>query len=117
MAYFVFWIEYSAGVYIAYQAKEEKGYPHFQSAHARAGAFVMIACAMLGMAGGVFLHPDFGIDKTNKLYRAFHKWAARIVMIAAWFTAFFGVMQVTEDPKIMAAYGIPLLVLTPFTLM
>jgi hypothetical protein len=29
----------------------------------------MAACTMAALAGGIFLHPDFGVDKTNKMIR------------------------------------------------
>ena len=35
---------------------------------------------MPALAGAIFLHPDFGIDKTNQLYRKVHKWFAIIVI-------------------------------------
>ena len=52
--------------------KEINGFNKFESSHVRCGLGVMINCVGVGVAEGVFLHPDFGIDKTNKTLRALH---------------------------------------------
>ena len=107
-----------AGCYCIYRNKELNGYDHAQSAHAWCGIGVMINCIGLGTAGGVFLHPDFGMDKTNKTIRTAHKWASRLTLLAAWYTAFLGLMQLIPDDAVkLAMYGIPLMALVPFTLM
>ena len=85
------------------------GKPHFTSSHSIAGMFVVIGCLMSGTAGAVFLHPDFGVDKTNKNIRFVHKWFSRTVLIFSWFTAFMGLLRLTEDPVKLAAYGVPLM--------
>jgi hypothetical protein len=78
----------------------------------------MCSCIGLGLAGGVFLHPDFGVDKTNKTIRLVHKMASRIVLMLAWFTAFSGLQQMTPDNGLMwLPFGLPLLVLVPFVLL
>lgn len=107
-----------AGCYCIYRNKELNGYDHLKSTHAWGGLGVMINCIGLGMAGGIFLHPDFGMDKTNKTLRALHKWASRITLIAAWFTCVLGLTQLIPDDAVtLAMYGFPLVALVPFTLM
>ena len=108
-----------AGCYCIYRNKEINGYGHLKSSHAWCGLGVMINCIGVGMAGGVFLHPDFGIDKTNKTYRALHKWASRITLIAAWLTAVLGVSQLlpSDDNTTLAMFAFPLVVFVPFTVM
>lgn len=54
------------GMYAIYKNKENMGKDHLTSTHGQLGASIMICCILLGTAGGVVLHPDFGIDKTNK---------------------------------------------------
>ena len=76
----------------------------------------MISSVGLGMAGGIFLHPDFGVDKTNKLIRKAHKWASRATLALAWVTAVGGLLQLTSDPLVLALYALPLVSLVPFTL-
>jgi hypothetical protein len=66
--------------------------------------------------GGVFLHPDFGIDKTNKTIRLAHKTFARVLLGGAWVTAFYGFYTMTQNPVDLAIFGLPLVVLAPFTL-
>jgi drug/metabolite transporter (DMT)-like permease len=106
------------GCYCIYRNKELSGYAHLQSGHSWCGLGVMINCIGLGLAGGVFLHPDFGMDKTNKTIRAMHKWASRITLIAAWYTAFLGLQQmIPADSVTLAMYAVPLVALIPFTLM
>lgn len=107
-----------AGCYCIYRNKEINGFDHLKSSHAWFGVGVMINCVGLGMAGGIFLHPDFGVDKTNKTIRSLHMWASRITLIVAWITAFLGLNQlVPNDPTMLAMYGLPLVALVPFTLM
>lgn len=107
-----------AGCYCIYRNKEINGFDHLKSSHAWCGLGVMINCIGLGLAGGVFLHPDFGIAQTDKKLRALHKWASRITLIAAWYTAFLGLFQlIPNDSVTLAMYGVPMVALIPFTLM
>jgi Eukaryotic cytochrome b561 len=85
--------------------------------HAWCGVGVIIGCVALGLAGGIFLHPDFGVDKTNQLIRKIHKTASRTVILFAWITALGGLLQLTSDVTTLAMYSLPLLALVPFTLM
>jgi hypothetical protein len=104
------------GLYVIYKNKENIGHEHFISIHAHAGIMTIAVAVLPAIAGGVFLHPDFGIDKTNKTYRSAHKWSARIVMTSAWITALFGLMKLTSDIKILATFIVTLVVLAPMTL-
>jgi uncharacterized membrane protein len=105
-----------AGLYCIYRNKENNGFEHLKTPHSRIGAFVVLNCVALGLAGGIFLHPDFGVDKTNKTIRKAHKTASRLVLLLAWMTAFFGLLQLTQDYVTLALYGVPLIGLVPFTL-
>lgn len=78
---------------------------------------MITSCVGLGLAGSIFLHPDFGIDKTNKLIRKVHKTASRLTLIFAWITAVGGLLQLTSDYTTIAIYALPLLALVPFTLL
>ena len=57
------------GLYVIYQHKESLGKDHVTTTHAICGIVTVAACVMAMLAGGVFLHPDFGFDKTNKVIR------------------------------------------------
>jgi hypothetical protein len=46
-----------------------QGKHHLTTTHALAGIITMTGTTMASMAGGIFLHPDFGVDKTNKTIR------------------------------------------------
>lgn len=104
------------GLYAIYRNKNMWGKAHFTSSHGQAGLAIIISAIGAGMAGGVFLHPDFGIDKTNKTIRYAHKVFARGLLMAAWGTAFYGYYTMTKDPFDLALFGLPLLVLAPFSL-
>jgi hypothetical protein len=107
-----------AGLWIIFKNKEVNGYPHLKTAHSKMGFVLFLACLGLGLAGSMFLHPDFGVDKTNKTIRFWHKNASRVALIASWFTATLGLYQlIPKDPVSVAIYGFPLLCLVPFTLM
>ncbi|CAM9482068.1 unnamed protein product [Heterosigma akashiwo] len=105
------------GLYIIYENKERMGKNHITTNHATMGIFTIFAAILPALAGGVFLHPDFGIDKTNRLYRFVHKWASRSIMAAAWITCVTGLMQLTADVKVLGAFVVPLAILAPMTLL
>ena len=104
------------GLYAIYRNKEMWGKAHFTSTHGQAGLAIILLSVGAGMVGGVFLHPDFGMDKTNKTIRYAHKVFARGVLMAAWGTAFYGFSTMTSDPVQLAMFGLPLLVLAPYSL-
>lgn len=107
-----------SGIYVIYNNKEMSKKLHLTSNHGMMGAAVMVSCMGLGMAGSIFLHPDFGMDKTNQTIRMAHKWGARITLILAWTTAFLGLYQLIENDSMkLAAYAFPLVALVPFVLM
>ena len=105
-----------AGLYCIYENKNRNDFSHLKSSHSKIGLGVFLSSVGLGLAGGVFLHPDFGIDKTNKTIRLAHKTASRLTLMMAWFTAFYGVFSMKAEPVILAGYGLPLLALVPFVL-
>mmetsp|Transcript_10193 Transcript_10193/g.27952 ORF Transcript_10193/g.27952 Transcript_10193/m.27952 type:complete len:194 (-) Transcript_10193:2258-2839(-) len=105
------------GLYVIYQNKEMNGAPHFTSYHGKAGLALVVASIGAGMAGGIFLHPDFGIDKTNKTVRFAHKTMARCVLGLAWGTCVAGMYTLSNDALPLMIVGAPLVVLAPFTLM
>ena len=70
--------------YVIYSNKEMYGKQHLLSIHGKLGAGVMIGYFGVGIAGGVLLHPDFGIMKTNQTFRFIHKWAGRVLTALAW---------------------------------
>ena len=82
------------------------------------GTGVVISCVSLGLAGSIFLHPDFGMDKQNQTIRFAHKTASRLTLMLAWVTAFLGLFGIAqENTLLLAAYGLPLAALVPFVLM
>lgn len=105
------------GLYAIYRNKNLWGRDHWVTMHAKAGLAVILAALGAGMVGGVFLHPDFGMDKTNKTVRLAHKTFSRTVLMAAWMTAFYGFYTMTQDPIELAIFGVPLAVVAPFTLL
>lgn len=90
---------------------------HLNASHAWMGLATMLCSFLPAIAGSVFLHPDFGIDKTNKLYRFLHKWCSRTAIAGAYVTGYWGLTKMSQDPLVLALYTIPLVILTPFTLL
>jgi hypothetical protein len=83
-----------------------------------AGLSAVGGCIMTGLAGGVLLHPDFGIDKQNKLVRAVHKYASRVLLTLAWMATLSGLKTlIGDDIKSLALFAVPLIVAGKFTLM
>lgn len=104
------------GIYCIYRNKEINGFSHLKSPHSICGVGVAVSFLGLGLAGSIFLHPDFGIDKTNKLIRTAHKLASRATIALAWVTALGGLLQLGAEPMILALYALPLLALAPLSL-
>ena len=108
-----------AGFYVIYTNKNNMGKDHYTTLHSKAGLAALVGSTMLGMAGGVFLHPDFGIDKQNGLIRAGHKWAARGMLGVAWLATLSGLQTLIgeEDVKGLVMFAAPLVLAAPFTLL
>lgn len=104
------------GIYCIYRNKEINEFMHLKSNHAIAGAGIMASCVGLGLAGSIFLHPDFGIQKTNQLIRKAHKFASRACLAMAWITAVVGLKNLNVETYLLVAYALPLLILAPMTL-
>jgi hypothetical protein len=107
------------GFYVIYQNKNNNGKDHFTTLHSKAGLAALVGSTMLGLAGGVFLHPDFGIDKQNGLIRTGHKWAARGMLGVAWLATLSGLQTLIgeENAKELLFFAAPLLLAAPFTLL
>jgi hypothetical protein len=105
------------GLYAIYHNKNLYGRPHFTSLHGKAGLALLALTVPPMLVGGVFLHPDWGLDKTNKEYRKLHKLFSRIIVGSAWGTAMYGMYSMTKDPMELFVFGAPLLILAPFTLL
>lgn len=78
--------------------------------------FVFVNMIGLGLVGGIVLHPDFGIDKTNGTIRKLHKFTSRFIVSLSWLTAIAGLYQLTQDAMILSIYIVPLLFFVPLTL-
>lgn len=104
------------GFYAIYRNKNLWEKPHFTTVHGKAGLALLVSTLGPMLFGIVFLHPDWGLDKTNKDYRKIHKMFSRVCMAGSWGTALYGMYSMTKDPIELAIYGVPLLILAPFTL-
>ena len=104
------------GFYAIYHNKNLYERPHFTSLHGKSGLALIVLTAPAMLAGGIFLHPDWGIDKTNQDIRKIHKFFSRVIMASAWGVAFYGMYGMTKDPVELFLFGGPLLILAPFTL-
>lgn len=104
------------GLYAIYHNKNLYQRPHFASLHGKAGIAILMLTVLPMAAGGIVLHPDWGLDKTNQEVRKIHKLASRILMGASWGTAIYGMYSMTKDPFELAIYAGPLVLLAPFTL-
>jgi hypothetical protein len=106
-----------AGLYVIWKNKEIHGKDHITTTHALMG-IITVACAVgPAIVGAVFLHPDFGMDKTNQQFRFAHKWFGRVVIASAYVTGFFGLKHMTSDIWVLLTYAVPLMILGPMTLL
>lgn len=108
-----------AGFYVIYQNKISMGKDHYTTLHGKAGLAALVGSTMLGMAGGVFLHPDFGVDKQNGLIRTGHKLASRGMLAVAWMATLSGLQTLIgeDDVKGLVFFAAPLILAAPFTLL
>lgn len=104
------------GGYVIYRNKENMGKAHLTSLHSKMGFGAIIGAIGIGIAGATFLHPDFGMAKTNSSIRLGHKWGGRIILVLAWYVCFTGLSQLTRNYNILFIFGAPLIVLMPFVL-
>jgi len=105
------------GLYAIYHNKNLMERPHFTSTHGKIGITVMASTLGPLLAGAVVLHPDFGIDKTNKTIRFVHKVCSRMLVAIAWGNSVYGLYGMrSEHPMELFLYGVPLLILMPMTL-
>ncbi|KAL3800840.1 hypothetical protein HJC23_001677 [Cyclotella cryptica] len=108
----------AGGFYVIYANKNQMGKDHFTTLHSWAGLSVLVGCTMAGIAGGVFLHPDFGIDKQNGTIRTAHKYMSRVLLLVAWVATLSGLKTlIGDDMMSLIVFAGPLAVAAPFTLM
>jgi hypothetical protein len=79
------------GWYVIYTNKEKYNKKHLVTNHGKLGIIVLIGYTALAIFGSVALHPDWGLFKTNKLFRAVHKWTGRVFTAAAWVCSVLGI--------------------------
>lgn len=107
-----------AGLYCIYKNKEMNGYKHMQSTHAWSGVLLMFSTCAMGFAGSVFLHPDFGIDKTNKTIRLYHKMFSRFTLVFSWMNCVIGLSQLIPlQTTMLFMFAMPLVLMVPLVLM
>ena len=83
-----------------------------------AGLTAFVGLILPAVAGAVFLHPDFGIDKGNKLYRKVHKVVARLLLFLAWAATISGFKTLIGDDYVtLAMFAAPVVIAAPFTLL
>lgn len=81
------------------------GRPHLTSWHSWVGISAAVSGLGLGLVGSIVLHPDFGMDKTNKTIRFAHKTGARATIFLAWAAAFTGRLRILESLSEFFVYG------------
>jgi len=89
--------------YIVYAYKRKSV---LASRHAQLGALSIIGYLAVGMAGSIFLHPDFGIVKNNPQLmkynaqiRLVHKYLGRLFTCIAWYVLYLGVSDYSTKSR------------------
>lgn len=105
--------------YVIYSNKEMSKKSHLTTLHGKLGCGVMCSYILLGIVGGVALHPDFGIPslKSNKTIRFAHKWGGRVLTAFSWMVCVLGFNTMEKDQYIQAAFALPLLIFGFFVLL
>lgn len=104
------------GLYAIWLNKENMGKEHITSYHSWGGILSLVGLILPALAGLVFLHPDFGVDKTNKNYRLAHKWVGRLGTALGWISCIVGLNTLVSSKVELMLFSLPLVVLAPFVL-
>ena len=104
------------GLYAIWRNKENMGKDHITSYHSYGGLISLVGLVLPALAGIIFLHPDFGFDKTNKSYRLAHKWVGRVFTAGGWISCVIGLSQMGGSTTELVMFALPLVVLAPFVL-
>jgi len=107
----------AGGLYAIYHNKNLNGRPHMTSWHSYVGLLSAVSSVGIGLAGGIVLHPDFGMANKNATIRLAHKVGARLTLALAWMAAFSGLYNMSPDTMTLILYGFPLVACVPFALM
>ena len=105
------------GLYAIYLQKEALGKDHVTSYHAWAGMVALVGTSMPALAGALLLHPDYGLDRTNKLYRFGHKVAGRLFTAVGWASCVAGLAQLRASPIELVLFGAPMVVMACLVLL
>lgn len=105
------------GWYVIYDIKEERKKQHLKSWHGKVGAGVMIGYLAVGIFGAIALNPDFGLLKTNQTVRVAHKWAGRVLTLAAWWCCVTGFVPKNPELWKQLLFILPLLIAGPYILL
>lgn len=81
------------GWYVIYTNKEMLGKAHLLTMHGKLGCTVLISYLLVGLVGGVFLHPDFGVWRNNQNIRFCHKVAGKVLTALAWSCSVLGALR------------------------
>jgi hypothetical protein len=105
------------GWYVIYTNKEASGKKHLTTYHGQIGCGVLLGYIGLGLFGSVALDPQWGQFKTNKTFRAIHKFAGRVMTALAWVVCVLGFATMQKELWKQAVFGVPLLIAGYFVLL
>ena len=105
------------GLYVIYSNKEMLKKPHFTTLHGKLGLGAFVAFAMLGLVGGIALHPDFGVAKQNQLIRKAHKFGGRAALLTAWGAAVTGFTKMEASPVLQGGVVLGMALLSYFVML
>mmetsp|Transcript_8105 Transcript_8105/g.8258 ORF Transcript_8105/g.8258 Transcript_8105/m.8258 type:complete len:210 (+) Transcript_8105:18-647(+) len=98
------------GYYVIYSNKEINHKTHLTTLHGKLGVLVLVNFLCFSIVGGVLLHPDWGLLKTNKTIRTFHKWGGRAFTATAWACSVLGFITMQKSLALQIVFGLPLLI-------
>lgn len=83
-----------AGFYVIYSNKEAFGKPHFTTLHGQTGVVLVGLVVLISLAALLFLNPDSGFLRENRIVRAAHKYGGKTVILVAWYTCYQGLEKI-----------------------
>jgi len=97
------------GFYFIYTNKDLHKKQHFTSYHSWAGLIVVAMFSVTTIGSTVALHPEFGLFRTQKEYRALHKLFGRNMVVLAIAVCCSGVANMEENIFTSAALLAPII--------
>ena len=99
------------GIYVIYTNKIILNKVHFTTTHGFYGIVAFIGYISIEIVGGLLLHPNFGLMKTNKLIKTAHRYFGHLIQSLCWYSIVNGFAKLETNNNTRAIFLAPLFLL------